>query len=88
MNQTAVAQEALSFFVLSEVTNGGPLQAQSSFSGAESAPKVYICLTFNSHRFSINLSLLKIKVVFSQVAKLLCFGLTRPLQRELGGVRS
>lgn len=47
--------------------------------------KVCTCLAFNSHPYRVNLSLLKIKVVSSQVAKLLCFGLNRSLRRELWG---
>ena len=36
------AHQTLSSFVLSEITNGGTLQAQISFSGAESAPRIHL----------------------------------------------
>lgn len=86
MTQTAAAHGALSSFVLSETYKWGPLWAHISLFGAESVPQMCICLNVNGPLYNVNLSLLKIEVVSSQGATLLCFGREGELEALAEGI--
>lgn len=85
MDWTAAVCEALSLFALSKTHKLWTSSGSNFIFWSRNYPKVYICLAFNSHLYSVNLSLLNIKVDSSQVAGLLCFGLTCTLWRDLPG---
>lgn len=65
---------------------GASLGSHFTFWSRKCPPSVHICLNVNGRLYSVNLSLLKIKVVSSQGATLLCFGREGELEALAEGI--